>query len=398
MQSAALMWLVYARTNDAAWPARMLVASVGPTLILGPFGGALADRLPKRWLVFRTQIAFMLTALMLALVTALNLASPWWLVGVQLVTGIIQSIDVPARLAYVPELVPRTDLINAVSLNSLLFNSGRVLGPALAGIVFLVAGEVWSFWHTDPLAVHWKAATCFLLNALSFAAVLMALSRIQATGASLAKQSELSLAGGVRYVLRRPVLALLLILTGILSIFGWPILTLLPAYTRTALAGSEGTYTTLLSGLGCGAFGGALLTASFSTAARRGYFLTAGGTLATIGFAGMTQASSVPTAMLPAAALGMGLVVFLSTAQSALQLAVDPSARGRVMALWAMTLSASAPLGHLFAGELAQTYGVLVVLQGMTAGVGMVAVVVLIRWCRRGWATPQESPRESSDY
>ena len=147
MQSAALMWLLYDRTGDVRWPSYLLVAQVGPTVLLGPWAGHLADRWPKRDLIMVTQAAFLANAVALAVLVAVGWAAPLLVLGLQLLSGIIQAVDLPARLAFVPDLVPREDLINAVGLNAMLFNSGRALGPAAAGVARwwrLVAGATLS--------------------------------------------------------------------------------------------------------------------------------------------------------------------------------------------------------------------------------------------------------------
>ena len=133
MQSAALMWLLYDRTGDPRWPSWILVAQVGPTLLLGTWGGGLADRYPKRRLIFATQAAFLVHAIVLTLLVATHLATPLLILGLMVVSGVIQAIDLPARLAFVTDLVPKEDLINAVGLNSPVFNSARMIGPAAAG-------------------------------------------------------------------------------------------------------------------------------------------------------------------------------------------------------------------------------------------------------------------------
>ena len=395
MQSAALMWLVWDATDDPAWPPRLLVASVGPTLLFGTWGGAIADRVPKRWLIFRTQIGFLGTALALAILTITNQVNPWYLFSVQLVNGLIQSVDLPTRLAFVPDLVPRQDLINAVSLNSLLFNSARAIGPAMAGGLFVLAENLITFGGlTGVRSVTLGAGACFILNAISFVAVLMALQRIHATGeplraASDAPEEPRSFWTGLRYIFARPKLAALLALTGVLSVFGWPVLSLLPAYTRLVHNLGEKEYSLLVSGLGAGALIGALITATFGSTARRGLFLTLGAGLGATGMAGLTAAGTMPMAVIAASCLGFGLVLFLSTGQSALQLSATDDVRGRVMALWAMTLSASAPLGHLLAGELAKANGVTPVMAGMTLGVAVVAMAVAIVALTRGWQVDQ---------
>ncbi|MGL6097228.1 MAG: hypothetical protein ACRC7O_15700, partial [Fimbriiglobus sp.] len=183
----------------------------------------------------------------------------------------------------------------------------------------------------------------------------------------------------------RPILGVILLLTGGLSVFGWPALSLFPAYTRLVLGLGEAEYTGLVSGLGGGALLGALLTATFGTSGRRGLLLTAGATLGAIGLAGLTAASSLPPAMAAAGCAGFGLVMFLSTAQSTMQLSATDAARGRVMALWAMALSASAPIGHLITGEIAARVGVVPVLAGMATGAAAIAVITAAVTAARGW-------------
>jgi MFS family permease len=386
MQNAALMWLVYDRTADPIWPPLLLVAQVGPTLILGTWGGALADRYPKRQLIFATQTAFLCTAALLTLLVAADRADPWLLFAVQVVNGLIQSVDLPARLAFVPDLVPRQDLINAVALNSLLFNSARAIGPALSGLLFLAADVAIGLgWLPGSRAVTLGAVWCFALNAISFAAVLAALRAIDAPGERRGpSQPSEGVLDGFRYVLTRPRLAGLLVLTGLLSVFGWPTMSLFPTYTHRALGLSEKEYSALVSSVGAGALVAALVTATFGTVGRRGFFLVAGSVLACAGLAGLAAAPSLGVAGLSAGCLGFGLILFLATGQSTVQLSVPDETRGRVMALWAMTLSASAPVGHLLAGSAATAFPVRGVLAGMAVGAGLVAAGVLAL-AARGW-------------
>ncbi|MBA2225476.1 MAG: MFS transporter [Thermogemmata sp.] len=393
MQSAALMWFLFDRTGDPRWPSWILVAQVGPTVLLGAWGGSLADRYPRRRVVFWTQSAFLCHALLLAALTACHWTWPALILLLMLLSGVIQAVDLPARLAFVPELVPREDLINAVGLNALLFNSARAIGPALAALIFLAA-EQWvariGSWGWD--AVQTAAVVCFTLNAVSFVAVLVALQGIVIDGEQQrrpeAKQSQ-DLWQGMRYLQHHPRLGLLVFLTLLLCIFGWPLLTLLPAYTRYHLGRGEQTYSGLLALLGTGALSGALTTATFGTAARRRFFLRGGALATTLGLALLTQISSFPGAVLACAAVGFGLILYLSTGQATLQLAAPSEFRGRLMALWAMTLSASAPLGHLLAGQAAAIWGVTTVLSGLSCGCALVTIVL--------WLLPPIGVREDGE-
>lgn len=377
MQSAALMWLMYDRTGDPRWPSWLLVAQVGPTLLLGAWGGHLADRVPKRNLVIRTQTAFLVNAVLLAAVVALDAAVPGVVLGLMVMNGVIQAIDLPARLAFVPDLVPREDLVNAVGLNSLLFNSARAVGPAVAGLFFVLANQV----TTGRDAVTLGAVCCFTLNAVSFFAVLVALRGIRCAEHHPDKPAAGAVWEGLRYLRDNRALGALVALTLVVCVFGWPVLTLLPAYTRTHLGRAEQSYSLLVSVLGAGALVGALATATFGAPERRRLFLLVGVSATAGGIFGLSAVEGRLAAAGCCGCVGFGLVLFLSTGQSTLQLAVPDDKRGRVMAVWAMTLSASAPLGHLLAGQYAAQFGVLLVLRGMAVGAavsaGFLAGVVL---------------------
>lgn len=386
MQSAALMWLMYDRTGDPRWPSWLLVAQVGPTVLLGNWGGGLADRYPKRQLIMLTQTAFLVHAVILTLLVAFDLIVPGVLIGLMLVSGAIQAVDLPSRLAFVPDLVPKEDLINAVGLNSLLFNSARAIGPALAGIVFMIANLARPELPpgTNPVTVG--AIACFAMNSISYVAVLFALRGIRVPGDGAGKKhAAASMWDGIRYLRSNSALGGMVLLTLVICIFGWPLITILPAFTRLELGKSEQTYSLLVSMVGAGALLAALTTATFGTTERRWMFLVIGAVMTAIGLFGVSQAATPVFAVLGCSTAGFGLILYLSTGQSTLQLAVPDAKRGRVMALWAMTLSASAPLGHLIAGQAVTAFGVKPVLLAMAVGVGVssVALGVIVATRRR---------------
>ena len=382
MQSAALMWLIYDQTHDLRWPSYLLVAQVGPTVLLGTWGGGLADRSPKRRLIVRTQAAFLANAVILTALVGSGLVLPGLILALQILNGVVQAIDLPARLAFLPDLVPREDLINAVGLNSLLFNSARAIGPAIAGLVFLAVDS-----FTDSVILG--AAFCFLLNSVSFLAVLLALRSIRVPSDSHGDPRHVSGSSwdGLRYLVKHRTLGGMVLCTLVLCVFAWPALTLFPGYTRERLGRAEETYSFLMSALGAGALVAALTTATFGNLARRAGFLVLGSTVTALGLFGLATVAELPAAMASAAAIGFGLILFLSTGQSTLQLAVPNGTRGRVMALWAMTLSASAPIGHLLAGQAAQKFGLEVVLDAMTIGSAAVALGLAFLVLRRSQAS-----------
>jgi MFS family permease len=379
MQSAALMWLLYDRTGDPRWPSWVLVAQVGPTVLLGTWGGGLADRYSRRRLILTTQSAFLVHATLLMLLIALDLIPPVLILGLMAVSGVIQSVDLPARLAFLPDLVPQEDLINAVGLNSLLFNSARALGPALAALLFLLADATLPVFPPRTSAVTVGAVACFAINALSFLAVLIALRGIHVPAdPPRARGGNNGTWDGFRYLQERSALGMLVILTLILCVFGWPLITILPAYTRTQLGRSEQTFGLLVSAVGLGALAASLTVATFATAARRGTFLVCGPAIAAVGILGVALADRPEPAALACAASGFGLVLYLSTGQSTLQLAVPADRRGRVLALWAMTLSASAPIGHLLAGHAVTLVGVRPVLIAMATGAAVATTALAL--------------------
>jgi len=384
MQASALMWLMFDRTGDPRWPSWLLVAQVGPTVLLGTWGGQLADRLNKTKLIFATQSAFLIHAILLTTLVAANLADAWVILTLQILSGVVQGVDLPARLSLVPELVPREDLVNAVGLNSLLFNSARAVGPGVAALVFATLELSKSLLPEGTDLVRLGAAVCFGLNSISFVAVLFALHAIHCptTRSPSEGDAQRSQWDGVRYLVKHPSMGGLVLLTLVICIFGWPVITLMPAYTRDVLGRAEQSYYALFIGLGIGALVAALTTATFVSVERRKGFLLAGAVTTGLGLFCMALTANLPVAILCTGSTGFGLILYLSTGQSTLQLLVPDEMRGRVMALWAMTLSASAPLGHLLAGHMTTVYGVVVVLFTMAVGVGLAAsglAVLLLR-------------------
>ncbi|VTS04158.1 MFS transporter [Tuwongella immobilis] len=369
MQTTALVWMAYALTEQSRWPAFVMAAQILPTFLFGAWGGWLADHQPKRQLIFRTQLAFLAIAVALMLLIASGHTEAWHLVLIMGIHGLVQAIDLPARLAFVPNLVPPADLINAVALNSLLFNVARTTGPAIAGIILVEFG---------PLA-------CFVLNVLSYFAVLLALRWMQFDTepvASVHASKKASLFSGFRVLTEQPRLAWMIALAGGLAATGWPMMNLLPALTREVFHLAEGSYSFLLSSIGIGALGAALSVATFGTPERQRKFLIAGLGMVALALLSLSAAQQLWVASLCCAGFGFGMILFFATGQSAVQLRTNDQSRGRIMGIWAMMLSGSVPLGNLLLGPLADRIGVPLVILGQAIAASLLCLTAAYLFLR----------------
>jgi len=354
---------------------------------------------PKKKLIIAVQSIFLFNAIVLAVLVGTGLATPWSLLSLAFINGIVGSFDLPARLAYVPELIPKEDLINAISLNSLLFNVARALGPALAALLFLLADAVLQPLDMPPEdSLKWGCTFCFGFNALSYLAVIAALLGMPSTPA-VAKSTERGSAwDGFRFVWKHRPLAGLLACTALISIVGWPALTLFPAYTRGVLHLAEKQYSLLVSALGFGALVAALTNAAFGTLRRHPHFLLIGAMLTAVGVGVLSRVNQLYPAMFGASIFGFGMIFYLSTGQSLLQGQVTPALRGRVLALWPMALGGAAIVGHLATGAAARIWDVSVVLSIMSVGLalGTIAIAFLRRSLTRAAGRVAEVPLDTS--
>ncbi len=380
MQMTAQSWLMY-RLTDSAFAVGLLgAAQTGPGLVIGPFAGALADRYDRRALLVATSAASILPALVLAVLTLADRIEPLTLAALALVSGVIRSAEMPARQALVPAIAPREHLLNAISLNSALFNAARVVGPALAGVIMAVASEGW----------------CFLANAISFVGPVVALSALRLPAPVRRPHSGKSVLGevleGVRYVGGEPFVAVLLGGLALASLVGMPYTVLLPSFAREALGGASGTYSALTSAVGVGAIFSALVLA-----ARRGVIgleriPAVGGAVFGAGLLLVSQAPSVAIALPLMALVGAGFMAQMTTTNTLLQLAVPDRLRGRVMALHAALFLGVVPLGGVLAGRLADTLGNANVLAG--CGVLLFAGALVYGRALVGRARPPDAASE----
>jgi MFS family permease len=351
MQTTALMWLAFELEHQSKWPAWVSAMILMPTCLFGPWTGALADRFPKRLLLFSTQIGLLCNALLLFQLVSSGIVTAELLVGVALLGGLIQAIDLPTRLAFVVDMVGHEDLANAVALNALLFNIARLIGPLIAGLVLLYQGP----------------AACFLLNAASYLAVLVALLLMELpahTAPNRPEGVEIT-SSAFRYLWQRPQLLAIVLTAGTTALSGWPFLSLLPALAEHVLEmhAAEG-YSLMLSSTGMGALLAALTVATFGSLERRKRFIATGVMLVALGLTGLSLARQLWPAMACCSVIGFGLISCFSSSQATLQLSAESHNRGRLMGIWAMTLAGSVPLGNFVIGPAADRWGETPVLAG----------------------------------
>jgi len=371
MQTTALMWLAYDLTHQSKWPAFLMVAMIGPTLLLGAWSGALADRCRKHTLIMRTQIGFLCSASLLTTLVYFQQVNIGILFLLMFIHGVIQAIDLPTRLAFVPDLVEREDLINTVALNSVQFNVARAIGPALAGLLLSTVGPV----------------ACFFFNALSYIAVLIALSMMRdfREQHGHAKRGG---PGGFRVLYQQSRLLLIILLAGIVAICGWPLLSLLPAFAEKVLGRGEKGYSIMLSSVGIGAILAALTAATVGTEVRQRRFLLIGLVSVSVALGSLAQMRELWAAALCCGLFGFGMILFFATGQGIVQLGATDEHRGKVMGVWAMMLSGGAPLGNLILGPAADEWGVAHVIGAQAILIALAVVICLARNYVKGLPRP----------
>ncbi|TNB74609.1 MFS transporter [Arthrobacter sp. BB-1] len=344
MQRVAQDWLVLTVLTNYSGAAVGITTGLQflPMLLLGPYGGVLADRYRKRVILLWTQVAMGATGLALGLLVVTGTAQLWHAYVAALCLGIASAIDAPSRQAFVSELVGQDNISNAVALNSASFNTARLTGPAIAGVLIAWVG-------TGPV---------FLLNAASFAAVIISLFRIRTselTPAARPTRSKHQVAEGVRYVRNRPDLVLIMVLVGILGAFGmnFPIINALMATTE--FGAGPGEFGLLGSIMAVGTLAGALLAAR--RAGPRLRFLLGGA----LGLGAFTLLGSVsPSFWLYAAVLvpiGLASITFLNSCNTSIQLSVEPQFRGRVLALYLAVLQGGTAVGAPLMGWIGSEFG-----------------------------------------
>jgi MFS family permease len=341
MQTVAAVWLVLSLTDSGVAVGLTTALQFLPMLLFGAWGGLLADRFPKRRLLIVTQALMALPAIGLFAVTEAGTVAPWMVYIAVFAMGSVNAVDNPTRQSFVIEMVGPDRVVNAVSLNSVIVQSARIVGPAIGGVLIAAFG----------------VGLCFGVNALTFAAMIVALWRMdpaQLRSPPIGGREPGAIRAGLRYVKRTPALAVPLALMALVGTFGFNFQVVLPLLARFSFDGGAGTYAVLVSAMGVGSVAGALITGAHGRTGPRliAAAALAFGVSALLSAAMPTMAFEIPMLAL----LGAAAVTFAASINSTLQLAVEPAMRGRVMALYSVVFLGSTPIGGPLTGWLSEAY------------------------------------------
>jgi MFS family permease len=369
MQRVAQDWLVLTLTGSGVALGISTALQFGPMLVLGLWGGTIVDRVDRRKPIIATQSVQAVLAGMLGVLAITGAVELWMVYALALALGLVTVLDSPARQALVGEMVEPTDYVNAQALNSTVHNAGRLVGPAIAGLLIATAG----------------VGVAFLVNAVSFVAVLVGLLRMDPTalrrtppqGRRKGQARE-----GLRYVRASPELRAVLLLVGVVALFGQNFRVVLPLLAQSTFDGGAEVYGYLTAALGLGAVVGALFSASRETATSWGLVLSC----LAFGLVNLA-AAAVPNliaAYLAMVAIGFANIVFNTLGRTVLQLGSDPGMHGRVLALHGLVFLGSTPFGGPLLGWVCERFGARAgfVVAGVAALVGAAAVLPRVRALR----------------
>jgi MFS family permease len=352
MQSVAQSWLVYVLTHSATDLGLAVALQTLPVLVLGPYGGVIADRVDKRRLMVVLQSAMGVQALVLGVLTVTGLVRFWEILVLAVILGLNNTFENPTRQSFVLEMVGPHEVRNAVSLNSTLFNAARAVGPAVAGVLIATVG----------------VGICFLLNAASFVAVVFSLvtmdpAKLQPSPP--AGRAKGQVREGFRYVAHAPRLLVPLIMMAIVGTLAYEFQVVLPVVAKGTFHGGAEDYGFMTAAMGIGAVVGGLITAARGKTGLRPFTVAAAGLGLAMALAAFSPLLAVELVAL--AVVGYASVSFLATGNTTLQLESEPNMRGRVMSLWAVAFLGTTPLGGPLLGWIIATSNARV---GLAVGAG----------------------------
>jgi MFS family permease len=345
MQRIAVGWLVYRLTNSAFLLGMVGFSNQIPAFLLAPFAGVLADRYNRHRILILTQALAMVQALLLSLLVLFHLIEIWHIILLSIFLGIISAFDMPTRQSFMMEIIEeKKDLSNAIALNSTMVNAARLLGPSAAGILIAAVGE----------------GVCFLINAISFVAVILSLLLMKIERKNIEpRQSKVGqeLKEGFRYAAGFAPIRDVLLIFALVNLVGMPYVVLMPVFAEDVLHGGPSVYGYLMGGVGLGALGGAVYLASRTSV--RGLIKRI--PIAVVLFGSALMVFSFSRVMFLSLGLmvltGIGQMVLMAGSNTLLQTMVDDDKRGRVMSFFTMAFMGATPVGSLIAGSMASKIG-----------------------------------------
>jgi len=367
MQGTAQGYLVYELTQSPAYLGYVTFANGIPTWIFTLFGGAVADRIPRRTMMLITQSTMMVLGFTLAALALLGVVQPWHILTLAFLLGIANAFDAPARQSFILEFVERRDVGNAVALSSSMFNLATMLGPAASGFVYALYGPGW----------------CFLINGMSFIgviAILMMLKLKPVAPAPRGRSVFAEIKEGLHYTWNEPNVRVIMFMVACVSLFGMSFTTLLPAWAVNILGGDATTNGFLMSARGVGSFAGAMWVASLGRFRYKGKVMTTGAILVPLTIIAFSRVSVLPVSLLILVLTGLVVMPTFNMANALVQTIAPDHLRGRVMSVYSLIFFGMWPIGGMWMGASAERFGepATVLIGGLTLFV--LTALVLMRY------------------
>ncbi|MEW6053977.1 MAG: MFS transporter [Nitrospirota bacterium] len=343
MQSVAQGWLVYSLTQSPFYLGIVAAAGSLPILLFTLAGGLVADRFTKRNLLLMTQALSIIPALLLGILTDMNVIVVWQVALLAAALGTINAFDMPARQSFIIEMVGKKNLTNAIALNSAAFHGARMIGPVIAGIAIARLG----------------LPACFYLNAVSFVAVIIALAKIRVKEGTKQRSNGImrDFVEGILYIKRKPELFRIIILIAVFSFIGMPFITLLPVFAAEVFHKGPVGFGFLVGATGIGALGAALFLAFKGDIRDKGRFLSLSALVFSLLLFVFSLSGIFPLSIVLLVFIGWSLVSFFATANSYIQLSVPDNLRGRAMSVYTFVFLGTAPVGNSLMGIVADSVG-----------------------------------------
>ena len=372
MQSVAQGWLVYSLTRSPFYLGMVAAASALPILLFTLFGGVIADRFPKRNLLLVTQGLSIVPALLLGILTLAGVVTVWQVALLAFILGTINAVDIPARQSFLIEMVGRGHVVNAIAMNSAVFNGSRIVGPMIAGLSIEYLGM----------------PACFFINAASFLAVIIALANIEARGETKAASEGViaDLMKGINFIRNHREMKSAFVLIAVFSLVGLPYITLLPVFAGEVFRRGAQGLGFLMAASGIGALTAALGIAARGSIKDNRRFMVFAGLSFSCALLVFSLSKTFWFSLIVIGLGGWGMVSYLAAANSYIQVAVTDELRGRVMSVYSFVFLGFVPIGSSMMGTAAERIGTT-----NTVAAGAVICIIASLFFARGYLSKKEA-------